>query len=63
MIWSRQTVKSPWKKSFALWPITTVSKKRVWLGQIYKRRVDIYIDNDRERRIEYGTLFDIIKHE
>lgn len=63
MIWSRQIVKSPWKKIFALWPVTTVSKERVWLRQIYKRRVDIYIDNDLERRIEYGTLFDIIKNE
>lgn len=63
MIWARQIVKSPWKKTFALWPVTTVGKERVWLSRIYKRRVDIYVDNDRERRIEYGTLFDIIKNE
>lgn len=56
-----------WKPVFAWRPCTTVSGKTVWFKKIYKR-VCFQASNERigqnfkmEYKIEYGTLFDILK--
>lgn len=50
----------PWDPWFAWKPVTTVSKKRVWLRMIYRRQR--YWDVGRGYVIDtqYGELFDVI---
>ena len=55
----------PWREVYAWWPVKTVSGRYVWLRKIFKRRFWIVWGTSfhMEPEVEYGDLFDIIKHE
>lgn len=51
-----------WRKTFALWPVKTISGKRIWLKPIYKQRFWVVWGTGfhMEPHVEYGELFDIL---
>jgi hypothetical protein len=53
-------VEHGWVPVFALLPHRTVSKKWVWLEQVYMRRVWVYTGFVDEPETQYGDLFDIL---
>lgn len=56
------SVQHNWWRSFALLPCKTLSGKWVWMEMVYKRVVWRYTGVHIEPFTEYGTLFDVIKH-
>lgn len=52
----------PWREVFAIWPVRTISGRRVWLQKIYKRRFWVVwgVGFHMEPHVEYGELFDIL---
>ena len=52
----------PWRPVFALWPVRTVTGRRVWLRRIYKRRFWVVWGRGfhMEPEVEYAELFDIL---
>lgn len=50
-----------WIKKFAWLPVTTISGERVWLKEVYCRRVPTFVNYDDLNRYEYGTIFDVMK--
>lgn len=55
------SVEHGWVKTFAIWPVKTISNKWVWLQQVYCRRVWIYNGFTDEPDTQYGNLFDVIR--
>lgn len=55
----------PWREVFALWPVRTISGRRVWLQKIYKRRFWVVWGQSfhMEPHVEYGDIFDILQDE
>ena len=51
---------SSWAKWFA-WRPVKINGKRVWLKQIFRRRITTYVDMDDWAHYEYGTIFDILR--
>ena len=52
----------PWEKWFAWYPVK-VCGRYVWLKAVYRRTVYLRFDIVESRRVEYGTLFDVMKNE
>ena len=55
----------PWRKVFVWWPwVTTVTGKRVWWKQIYKRRIWVVWGTGfhMEPEVEYAELFEILNY-
>jgi hypothetical protein len=50
-----------WVKTFVLLPHRTVSRRWVWLRQVYIRRLWIITGLHVEPETQYGELFDILK--
>lgn len=55
----------PWREVFALFPVKTISGKRVWMRKVYKRRFWAVWGTGfhMEPQVEYGELFDILQDE
>lgn len=55
----------PWRQVFALWPVLTISGRRVWLQKIYKRKFWVVWGRGfhMEPHVEYGDMFDILQDE
>ena len=53
----------PWRQTFALWPVQTVSGKYVWLRKIYKRKFWVVWGTGfhMEPHVEYAELFEILR--
>lgn len=53
----------PWREVFAWWPVRTISGRRVWLKPVYKQKYWAVWGTGfhMEPRVEYGTVFDILK--
>lgn len=53
----------PWRQTFALWPVQTVSGKYVWLRKIYKRKFWAVWGSGwhMEPEVEYAEFFDLLK--
>jgi hypothetical protein len=58
----RKVIKLPWVKWFA-WRPVKIHGRYVWFRTVYRRTVVCYVDIDDWSRVEYATLFDIIKGE
>jgi hypothetical protein len=58
----RKVILLPWEKWFA-WRPVKIHGRRVWLRTVYRRTVISYVDMDKWSRVEYATLFDVIKGE
>jgi hypothetical protein len=58
----RKVIPLPWEKWFA-WRPVKIHGRRVWLRIVYRRTVICYVDADKWNRVEYATLFDVIKGE
>jgi hypothetical protein len=58
----RKVIPLPWEKWFA-WRPVKIHGRRVWLRTVYRRTVICYVDADKWNRVEYATLFDVIKGE
>lgn len=55
-----------WRKTFAIWPVRTISGKYVWLKTIYKQRYwAIWGDTGfhMEPEVEYAELFDVLTYD
>lgn len=52
----------PWREVFALWPIKTISGKRIWWKKVFKRRVWVIWGTGfhMEPIVQYATVFDLI---
>lgn len=52
----------PWRQTFAVWPVKTISGKYVWLRKIYKRKFWVVwgASFHMEPCVEYGDLFEIL---
>lgn len=53
----------PWRKTFAYWPVKTITKKYVWMKTVYKRRSWVVWGHSfhMEPEVEYAELFDMLK--
>lgn len=56
-----------WKKTFAFLPVTTITKQRVWLKTVYKRRRWMIVEPpqfpvNKFRRVEYATSDEIAEN-
>jgi hypothetical protein len=53
----------PWRKTFALLPVKTVSGKYVWLKPVYKQKFWVIWGTGfhMEPHVEYGEIFDVLK--
>lgn len=53
----------PWRKTFAIWPVKTISGRYVWMQTVYKQRFWAVWGNGfhMEPEVEYATLFDMLK--
>jgi hypothetical protein len=58
----RKVIRLPWVKWFA-WRPVKIHGRYVWFRTVYRRTVVCYVDMDNWSRVEYATLFDIIKGE
>jgi hypothetical protein len=58
----RKVIPLPWEKWFA-WRPVKIHGRPVWLRTVYRRTVICYVDADKWNRVEYATLFDVIKGE
>jgi hypothetical protein len=56
----RKVIPLSWEKWFA-WRPVKIHGRRVWFRTVYRRTVICYVDADKWNRVEYATLFDIIK--
>lgn len=54
----------PWRKVFALWPRQTITGKKVWWREVYKRKVWIVWGTGfhMEPAVQYATLFELLKY-
>lgn len=54
-----------WRKTFALWPVKTISGKYVWLRTVYKQRFWAVWGRGfhMEPCVEYAELFDVLSSE
>jgi hypothetical protein len=52
----------PWHEVFALWPIKTVSGKRIWWRKVFKRKVWVVWGTGfhMEPEVQYATAFDLL---
>ena len=53
----------PWRPTFAVWPVRTVSRRYVWLRRIYKRKFWVVWGTGfhMEPHVEYAELFELLK--
>ena len=58
----RKVIPFPWEKWFA-WRPVKIHGRPVWLRTVYRRTVICYVDMEKWNRVEYATLFDVIKGE
>lgn len=58
---ARKIDTGPWKKWFA-WRPVKLHGERIWFRQIFRRKINTYVDNDNWSRYEYGNAFDVIKN-
>jgi hypothetical protein len=58
----RKVIRFPWEKWFA-WRPVKIHGRYIWFRTVYRRTVISYIDIDEWSRVDYGTLFDVIKGE
>jgi hypothetical protein len=58
----RKVIRLPWEQWFA-WRPVKIHGRYVWLRTVYRRTVISYVDTDEWSRVDYGTLFDVIKGE
>ena len=59
-------VYTPWRKTFAWWPVKTISHNRVWLRMVYCRKRKILMSipqfpDSKFNRTEYATLENIFE--
>lgn len=57
---------SEWKRKFALFPVTTLSKERVWLRYVYKRKRWLLVEPPQFpvnsfKKYEYATAEDLLR--
>lgn len=50
-----------WTETFAWFPVTTISGKKIWWKKVFKRRVWIETEFTGEPVVQYGTWVDVIK--
>lgn len=52
----------PWREVFAVWPVKTITGKRVWWKKVYKRKVWKVWGTGfhMEPEVQYATVFDMI---
>ena len=52
----------PWTETFAIFPVKTISGKRVWMKKIWKRRIWAVWGTGfhMEPVVQYATLFDVL---
>ena len=62
-IYSNKDPKHRWHKTWAIFPVTTISGTKVWWKPVYARYF-WYIDGimNAETGLEYGTIFDVLKY-
>lgn len=55
----------PWRKTFALLPVRTVSGKYIWFKTVYKQRFWAVWGKGyhMEPHVEYAELFEILKND
>jgi len=56
----------PWRRTFAIWPVTTINGRRIWLKTVYKRRFWAVWGTTgfhMEPEVEYAELFDVLTNE
>lgn len=55
----------PWREAFAWKPVKTVSGKRVWWKQVFKRRVWVVWGTGfhMEPHVQYATAFDMLTYD
>lgn len=55
----------PWRKTFAVWPVKTISGKYVWFRSVYKQKFWAVWGTGfhMEPCVEYAELFDILTHD
>ena len=59
----RKKIYGDWEKWFA-WRPVKIHGDNVWLQTVYRRYISSYVDNEMmHQKVEYGTLFDVIKEE
>jgi hypothetical protein len=59
-------VYTPWKRIFAWFPVTTISKNKVWLSYVFQRKRKIKLSipqfpDSKFNRTEYATLENIFE--
>jgi len=54
----------PWREVFALWPVKTITGKRLWWTKVYKRRVWLVwgVSFHMEPEVQYATAFDLLTY-
>lgn len=52
----------PWREVFALWPVKTITGKRLWWTKVYKRRVWLVwgVSFHMEPEVQYATAFELL---
>lgn len=52
----------PWRQTFALWPVKTISGRYIWFRKIYKRKFWVVWGTGfhMEPEVEYAGLFEIL---
>ena len=52
----------PWRRTFALWPVKTISGQYIWLRPVYKRKCWVVwgAGFHMEPHVEYAELFEIL---
>ncbi len=53
-----------WRKTWAIWPVKTISGKRVWLKTVYKHKYWAVWGTGfhMEPQVEYAELFDVLTY-
>lgn len=51
-----------WRETFAWFPVETITKKKVWLKKVWKRKVIMMygVAFHYEPEVQYATTFDIM---
>lgn len=55
----------PWHEVFAIWPVKTITGKRIWWKKVFKRRVWVVWGTGfhMEPETQYATILDLIQTE
>jgi hypothetical protein len=54
----------PWIKTFAFWPVKTITGKYIWLKKVYKRKLWVVWGQGfhMEPFVEYATILEMLGH-